>query len=297
MVLASAASAQVYGRASGAPLPWRVAAGLATGSAFALLALVAVHWGWRWFGPAPTVAPVPVTPERWAPAIAATPLFGRAAAAVAAETTAGKVETTMLQGDTRLLGVFAERDGGGYALFRFPDRGSVLVASGQKIAPDVTLVAVHPERVRIRDRGVEREIRLRAAAQPVVPVVVPATRVSTASDAVRVACTGPAGFKGRAYRLNAELLTGIASQPESWTALLAPVTGGLAVRDQSGFASMLGMKAGDRMAQANGIALAGVDDVLVAFVKPLIANQSVHVTGVRDGKPAEWLFLNAGACP
>jgi hypothetical protein len=99
------------------------------------------------------------------------------------------------------------------------------------------------------------------------------------------------------YRLNAELLTGIASQPESWAAVLAPVSGGLAVRDQSGFTSILGMKPADRIMQANGIALAGLDDVLLAFVKPLIANQAVHVTGVREGKPAEWLFLNAGACP
>jgi hypothetical protein len=60
---------------------------------------------------------------------------------------------------------------------------------------------------------------------------------------------------------------------------------------------MLGMKAGDRMAQANGIALATVDDVLVAFVKPLVASQAVHVSGTRDGKSADWLFLNAGACP
>jgi hypothetical protein len=193
--------------------------------------------------------------------------------------------------------VFAERDGGGYALFRLPDRGPVLVAAGREVATDVTLLAVHPEGVRVQDRGIEREIRLRAAAQPATPVVAPATSAGMAGDAVRVACRAPAGFKGPVYRLNAELLTGIASQPESWTAVLAPVAGGLTVRDQSGFASMLGMKAGDRMAQANGIALAGVDDVLVAFVKPLIANQAVHVVGVREGKPAEWLFVNAGACP
>ena len=40
-----------------------------------------------------------------------------------------------------------------------------------------------------------------------------------------------------------------------------------------------------------------VDDILVAFVKPLIASQQVLVAGVRDGKPAAWLFVNAGACP
>jgi hypothetical protein len=75
------------------------------------------------------------------------------------------------------------------------------------------------------------------------------------------------------------------------------VADGLAVREGSAFASMLGLKPGDRVAQANGIALAGIDDILVAFVKPLIASQPVHVAGIRDGKPAAWLFLNAGACP
>ena len=92
-------------------------------------------------------------------------------------------------------------------------------------------------------------------------------------------------------------LAGVATTPESWQALLPPVPGGLAVRDSSGFATMLGMKTGDRMTQANGIALTGVDDVQVAFVKPLIASQPVRVAGTRDGKPSEWLFLNAGACP
>ena len=62
-------------------------------------------------------------------------------------------------------------------------------------------------------------------------------------------------------------------------------------------AAMLGMKEGDRMAQANGIALNGIEDIQTAFVKPLMASQSVHVAGMRDGKPAAWLFVNAGACP
>ena len=64
------------------------------------------------------------------------------------------------------------------------------------------------------------------------------------------------------------------------------VADGLAVREGSPLASMLGLKPGDRVAQANGIALAGIDDILVAFVKPLIASQPVHVAGIRDGKPA-----------
>jgi hypothetical protein len=97
--------------------------------------------------------------------------------------------------------------------------------------------------------------------------------------------------------VNAELLTGIASQPDSWKALLVAGSGGLAIRDDSGFSAMLGMRGGDRMTQANGIALTNVDDVLLALVKPLIASQPVRVAGTREGKPAEWLFVNAATCP
>ena len=269
-----------------APWHWRIASWVATAGGVLLLGFVIANWAWQWFGPAPSpVAPAAI-PERWASVITATPLFGRGVAPTAA--IAANAPTT-LQGDTRLLGVFAERGGAGYALFHLGERGPVLVKAGKEIAKDVVLLEVRPDGVRIRDRGEIRDIELRAPASPAR--VVPARGVS------RAGCAGPAGYKGPVYRLNAELLTGIASQPESWKSLLVPVAGGLAVRDGSGFAAMLGMKAGDRMAQANGIALAGVDDVLVAFVKPLIASQPVHVAGTRDGKPADWLFLNAGACP
>ena len=69
------------------------------------------------------------------------------------------------------------------------------------------------------------------------------------------------------------------------------------MRDETGLAAMLGMKVGDRIVQANGIALVAIDDVLTAVVKPLVASQPVRLSGTREGKPREWLFLNAGACP
>jgi hypothetical protein len=276
------------------PLAWRAASWLATLGAGVALAAVLAHWGWRAFGPAPLPLPPPEMPENWTPSIVATPLFGRAGAVASPGDPGKSAATTTLRGETRLLGVFAERDGGGYALFRLPDRGPLLVRAGQEIANDVKLEAVRPDGVRIRDRGEVRDLELRAA-----PAAAGSATVAdrSAQAALRAACAVPAGYKGPVYRLNAELLTGIASQPESWKALLAPAGGGLAVRDESGFATMLGMKAGDRMAQANGIALTGVDDVLVAMVKPLLASQPVRVAGTRNGKAAEWLFLNAGACP
>jgi hypothetical protein len=274
--------------ASTLPWPWRAAAWLATAAAGVALALVLAHWGWRVFGPAPPPLPPLEVPDRWAAAIGSAPIFGRAGAPPA------PVPSTTLQGDTRLLGVLAERDGAGYALFRLPG-GPVLVRSGQDVARDVRLEAVYREGVRLRDHGEVRDVALRPAAAPPAADRVRTGAAPPGTD--RAACAVPAGYRGPVYRVNAELLTGIASQPDSWKALLVAGSGGLSIRDDSGFAAMLGMRGGDRMTQANGIALTNVEDVLLALVKPLVANQPVRVAGTRDGKPAEWLFVNASVCP
>ena len=268
------------------PWPWRAAAAIATVVAALALAVVLAHWGWRLFGPVSPALPPLEAPDRFTPSILAAPLFGRADAPAAA------VTSTPLQGDTRLLGVFAERNGEGYALFRLPERGPLLVRAGQDVAKDVRLEAVHNDGVRLRDHGETRDIPLR---RPAV-VATAATPDRGRPVATRTACAAPPGYQGAVYKLNAELLTGIASQTDSWKALLVADNGGLAIRDNSGFSTMLGMRAGDRMTQANGIALGSADDVLVAFVKPLLANQQVRVVGTRGGKPAEWVFVNAGAC-
>jgi hypothetical protein len=173
----------------------------------------------------------------------------------------------------------------------------VLVKAGADITSGTRLEAVYPNAIRIRTGGQTRDIELR---QPALPPAAPAATVALAAAGKRPArpgCTPPAGFVGPVYRLNAELLTGMGARPESWTAMLAPAQGALAVRDETGLAAMLGMKAGDRIAQANGIALGSIDDVLAAVVKPLVASQAVRLTGTRNGQPREWLFVNAGACP
>jgi len=268
---------------------WRASSWLATALGVVVLASVIVYWGWQWFAPAPPPPGAPVAAERWAPDIIASQIFGRAGAPAATAT----VATAAAQGDTRLLGVFAQKDGAGYALFRLSDRGPVLVRAGSDIAKDMTLVSVRPDGVRIRDRGEMKDLQLRAGTPNA-----PAARTAPANAAsARAQCTPPAGYRGLIYRLNAELLTGIASKPESWSTLLEPVPGGLSVRDGAGIAAMLGMKTGDKMVQANGIALSGVNDVMVAFVNPLVASQPVMLSGTRDGKPLSWWFLNAGACP
>jgi hypothetical protein len=98
-------------------------------------------------------------------------------------------------------------------------------------------------------------------------------------------------------RLNAELLGGMSGTPDAWKALLEAGSGALVVRDQSGFAGMLGLKNGDRIERANGIPLAIPADIAATVLQPLTKSQAVWVAGTRDGKPQQWLYLNAGACP
>ncbi len=136
--------------------PWRVAGWIATLAAVLVLGYVIAYWGWQWLGPPPVPAAIAPPPEPFAPAIVSAPLFGRADA----PTPAANAPAPM-QGDTRLLGVFAGSDGTGHALFRLGDRGAVLVRSGEEIAKDVTLLEVRPSGVRIRDHGETRDLGLR----------------------------------------------------------------------------------------------------------------------------------------
>lgn len=264
---------------------------IATAAAAALLAVVLAWWGWQWFGPRATIV-APATPKDPAAAILASGLWAGPGAAVVRET--GTTEVATLSGDTRLVGILAERDGRGYALFRLPS-GPRLVGVGDEIAQGATLVAVHPDAVTIREAGRERRLALRTEAPAKGPAVAVA---ATAARAPRnPACMPPPGFRGAVLKLNAELFQGIIAKPEAWTSLLAAERTGLVVRDDSGFSAMLAMRKGDRLTQANGIALTAPDDVVSAVLRPLAAQQAVRVSGQRNGEPREWLLLNAGSCP
>ena len=286
----------------------RIAAALATVLALGLLALVIAHWGWQWFGPARVHLPPP-TPADPAAALLASGLFAGGAPPAAG---AAEPAPEVLGGDVRLLGVFAEARGRGYALFRMAT-GPKLVAAGKEIAPGAMLVAVRPDGIRVGEAGGERDILLRSAA-PRAPAAATAgtatvgsavvaantgTAVATnagaggaakAPTAARAACAPPPGFKGNIVALNAELMAGLIAHPESWQALVGPADGALVVRDESGFVAMLGLKQGDRLTQANGIALTAPDDIIGAVLRPLAAKQTVRLTGTRDGVTREvWL--------
>lgn len=262
-----------------------IGAGLALILAGALLAGALAWWGWRWFGPAP-IDFVSTGPQEPALALTASGLF----AAPAGSATVGEAPARSVTGEMRLLGVLSEEGGKGFALFRLP-AGPKLVAAGQRIADDLTLVSVQRDGVTVRDEGGERRIVLRAT------VAAPAVKLAAKAVPGNAACVPPAGFKGDTLRLNAELVGGIIAQPEAWTALAAPERGALTVRDDSGFSTMLAMRKGDRIEQANGIALRAPEDIVTAVLRPLTAGQAVRLVGTRGGLPREWLLLNAGNCP
>jgi len=271
----------------------RVTAAAATLAAIALLCTVAAWWAWQVFGPRP-VHIVPAPPADPAATLLASGLWSSPGAAPSAPAPA-KDDVATLSGDTRLLGIVSEPDGKGYALFRLPS-GPRLVAAGQDIAQGARLVAVRPDGITIRDGGGERRIALRGEPPP--KATAPATGTTVARAPARnPACVPPTGFKGTVLRLNAELFQGIIANPESWSAQVGAEQGALAVRADSGFATMLAMKKGDRLVQANGVALTAPEDVVSAVLRPLAAQQPVRVIGSRDGQPREWLLLNAGSCP
>jgi Type II secretion system protein C len=264
---------------------WKIAGVLAWLLAAAILALVVAHWAWRWFGPAPVSIPVVISDADVVRRVADAKLFGVAAPTAAGSSTTGSV------GDLRLLGIFALRDGGGYAVFRTA-RGPLIIAAGQDIAAGVKLDSIRPDGVTLIDAGVRREIALRAATGVETRQAIVATQTARPAS-----CAVPAGFSGPIVRLNAELLGGMTSTPDAWKAFLEAGSGGLIVRDQSGFAGMLGLKNGDRIERANGVALAIPSDIALTVLQPLTRSQSVWVAGTREGKPQQWLYINTGACP
>ncbi|HXX83022.1 MAG TPA: type II secretion system protein N [Casimicrobiaceae bacterium] len=270
------------------PWRWRVVVAAAWLGALALLAFTLAHWAWQWLGPAPLALPPSAAGGDYAARMAAAHLFGSAPAVLASSSTSAAASGSA---ELRLLGVFAQRDGNGYALFRAGARGPLLVAAGQDVVAGVHLDAVRPDGVTLTDGGVRRDMVLRPVASAERP------RPAAAPAAKSTACAVPAGFAGPVLRVNAELLEGMMQAPDAWKALVEPASGALVVRDQSGFAGMLGLKNGDRVERANGIALAIPADIPSIVLQPLTRSQPVWLAGTRDGKSQQWLYLNAGTCP
>jgi PAS domain-containing protein len=259
---------------------------LATLVAGAVLAAVVAWWAWQLFGPKP-VHIAPRAPDDPVATLLASGMFDGSAGTVAA----GGAETTALSGDAQLLGIIAGHEGDGYALFRVGSAPK-LVAAGEAITGSATLVSVSPRSVTVREGGRERDIALWPRVAPAVRGAQP---VASAAPPVTPTCAPPPGFAGPVIRLNAELLGGLAGQPSAWSTLLAGSPDGLVVRASGGYAAMLGLSAGDRIEQANGIALHAPDDVASAVLRPLTENQGVRLRGTHDGHERE-VWVASASC-
>ncbi len=274
------------------PAAWRFAAAACTALALALFAWVAAQAIWRWA--TPRAAPTAASPVRDpAATIIASGLWSGTA-------DAPRATVAPVAGDLRLLGVLAERDGGGLAVFRTRD-GARVVAAGGDVVPGTSIVSIGPTSVRLRDGSGERTLELRRDEPPRTPAPRQATpaRPAGAAQAMSASagCLVPAGFTGPVLKLHGELLDGLIAQPDSWRAMLAGDGGSLVVREDGGFAAMLGLAKGDRLLQANGVPLREPDDVTGAVLRPLVASRSVRIGGSRGGQPREIFVVNATACP
>lgn len=289
----------------------RAAGALATLVAGAILAAVIAYWMWQAVGPKP-VRIAPRAPADPVATLIASGLFGGSAS----PGVAGDAPAAELQGDVQLLGIIAEDGGQGYALFRVGSTPKV-VAAGEAITGAATLVSVAPQSVTVREGGREHGLPLwppRATTSPTTMTTrtAPPLAASTAgpmrtasavsaSSAVRAAsaqtstCAPPAGFAGPVIRLNAELLAGLREQPATWSSLLAGSPDGLVVRESGGYAAMLGLAAGDRIEQANGIALRSPDDVASAVLRPLSESQGVRLRGTHDGAQRD-VWIASATC-
>ena len=155
--------------------------------------------------------------------------------------------------------------------------------------------SVHNDGVRIRDHGEVRDIALRnqPSASPAQKRR-PRARMRRRARRLRAARRGT---RAPVYKLNAELLTGIASQTDSWKALLVADNGGPRHPRQQRFfddarhARGRSDDAGQRHRARQRRRRAG-------RVREAAASRTSRCASREhaSGKPAEWLFVNAGAC-
>lgn len=269
-------------------------AGIASLLATVLLIAVIVYWGWYFFGPKPLHIS-PAVPENPAVVLRATSLFGATSGQVVE---AEKLPVT-LNGNIRLLGLIAQNDGQGYAVFR-SDSEVFVGKAGDDIGGGMTLLRIEPNAMAIREgNGSERRIVLRdesAALISTASALESGNNAKTAETAAAKTSCVPADFKGIVVRLNTELLQGALTQPETFYALLEAGDNGLTVREDNGHAAMLGLRGGDQLHTANGIRLQQTEDISAAILRPLAAGQNVRLTGMRSGQEAELLLVNVSTC-
>jgi hypothetical protein len=264
------------------------ASALAAFVGLVVLAFVLAYWSWRATGPAPDVPALPQDDGRWAATLASSHFFG-------SEPLAPPAEAQTASAQLQPLGIIAQPDGGGYALIRLPDRTTRLFSVGDEVVPGVTLERVDNDQVSFRSAERTSVVALRGGATASTP---PAASLEPAPARPKASAVCPLGADDRAhaYYLHSELLDGVAKAPRTWEVFLRARAGGLEVAQDAGIGRVLGLEPADRLERSNGVQLASVDDLDRAFIRPLQRNEVVRITGVRNGAPMQWIYVNSALC-
>lgn len=247
--------------------------------ALAVLCWIAAYWIWRWFAPALVLSAISLPSSELS--IPPGSLFG----AVNRSSPSTTAATSTAASDYRLLGVFSESGGQGYALFQLAERKSKLVKQGQEIKSGVILRKVESDAIQVEEKSDLRRIALRENSKSLL----------TARPTSQI-CPLAAGELQQAYLLRSELLEGLTGNKEIWAALLQPAADALIVKDEGSVGKLLGLQAADRLERSNGVQLANLEDVSRYIIQPLQQHQVVRISGTRQTKKREWIFLDAALC-
>ena len=146
--------------------------------------VLASWWMTRLTAPRP-VAKLPSTPVALSEnnLILVSKLFG---------TGALQAQTQTLEG-VKLTGIFAGAKGGGFAIFR-TRAGEISAFAGDEVVPGIKLKEIQDDRVILMSGGVQNELRLRDANEPIPPTEgqAPVADVSQITSLINAAKTGRA---------------------------------------------------------------------------------------------------------
>ncbi len=254
----------------------RVPQFIATTAAYLLVGVLGLQlawWGWHFFAPPHSVAPVSATNASNDDLSLARRLFGN-------ETTA-TVEPANTASEIRLKGVFAvEGKTLSAAVVNLGAKDQV-VHQGEEISKGIKLTEVNADHIIISRNGVREQIAL-ARYQP---GAVARTPVAASSGfRLNVASNSPNG-----YSLSRQELNTILQDPRQMDFLgrigVAP-GGGVRIDDAGGntLAGKLGLKAGDIIASVNGQPVNSAGD-LARLYSQFNTTASVRVEVKRAGSP------------
>ncbi len=260
----------------------KLAARLAQLLGLGVLVWVAAYWIWEALRPAALAEPTVVRADALRVLDELAP-FGRGAPAAQGAATAPSAASAELL----LLGVAAEADGDGWALLQKSDHSIRLLRAGAEIAPGLRLAKVFPQGVEVVKDGVGRKLELRRARLAANPAT-PAAPVAS--------CPASAEERRRAFFVHPELLTGFAKGMEAAKKRFRQEGGAWVVVELDPALAALGFAVGDRIEKGNGVPLATEDSLRSAIFEPVMQSRLLRLSGTRQGKAKEWIYVNAALC-